>query len=156
MSLYGAHFVPNKLDPSGKTVGCTGVGGFLGWIWSGSGSAGVCEDDCDSSPPGPYLVICLGVGIGAGGGLSGGGSGEPGCIDDDDATCRMHGQGNLGPYGIDGYLSSDGYGGGFEVGVGGGASGTVEGCFAIDLTPELEKEGDDLEDWCMWDRMGCP
>jgi len=129
MSLYAAHFAPNRLDPSGKAISCVGGGAYLAVILGFSGSVQICSDDCGSKGA---IITCGGVGLGGGGGIGGGVGVSQGCLDPPGWQCsRVHLQANLGPIGVDGiYDTGDGdIGGAIEPGIGVGGVATHEACY---------------------------
>jgi len=80
MSLYGAHFVPNMLDPMGTRTDCIGV---TAWFFIFSASKSKCSDTCGNS----RTVTCTGVGPGVGGGIGANISSTSGCLPPPGCKC---------------------------------------------------------------------
>lgn len=67
-NLYGGHFVPNLVDPSGATVTCIGLGFEFIFAMGGSYTQGFCWDECGNTA----MVALVRVAAGLGGGFTGG------------------------------------------------------------------------------------
>jgi RHS repeat-associated protein len=65
---YAASNPGTFVDPSGQTIICAGLSGYVGAFLAGSASIMLCTDDC-KQPPDEALVTCLGGGFGGGAGV---------------------------------------------------------------------------------------
>lgn len=126
---YAANNPATFQDPTGQTVTCTGVSGFIGLKLAVSGQVLACEDDC--CPRNKGVVVCVGAGVGIGGGVGGTIVVGTGCITSG-YSGQLTAQGNVGPLGGSASVAIGSQGpsasAGVSVGEGAGGALTIEGC----------------------------